>query len=489
MLRQPDKMDRVLGNIKALIGLKYLGANPRSILVNLTALPTSAATAIHHYAQGGKGSITRVLGSLAKASKDYTGVMAGKKLTDADEQALVEHIQQYGYDNPQLAREIMKGARSAQGNIMSNIMNLGMWGFAKSEQLNRGATILAAYRAAKRTNPGMSHDELVQKAWDVSNKAHGIYDPVTNPFWAMGDHPAAKVARMSYTFQKFGHNYLQMMADIGFKNPKALAFALISPAVLAGARASALYGVGMLVAQGILKAMGDDRDPERWFWDTVREMFGEEGEQAGRYGVVGQAMGVDIRSSLEPPVYSAPANIKDLFGAFGGLFDDFAKTMKYLGMGEYVQAAENLLPNFARNVLKAQRESKEGATTTHGNRVWDKTGKAYQPTAGESVKRALGFRSPERAMTQERQWEAKSEEYNFSDRKSRIYEKFRDLMAKPDRKQSDLQEFWKQVRQYNNDIKEAGVYPRVPAITMATLRQQMKRMSRPQKQERLRATR
>jgi len=356
-----------------------------------------------------------------------------------------------------------------------------MYMFGKTEQWNRGTTMLAAYRVARKQ--GLSHAEASEKAHDASDKAHGVYGRATMPMWAQGANPAAKIGQMMYTYSKFGHNYLQMLYDMGFKkhNIKGVMFAFLSPLVLAGGAAlpfkDALFGI----AGVILKALfGWDQDPEKWVWDEIRKHLGTGAEKIGRHGLTGAA-GIDISSSLSIGV-GIPKNFIDLTGAVGGVGNDLKEFGENFGRGQYSKAAEKLLPAGAANPVRAIRESSEGVTTKNNRRVWNENGKPFIPGTAAAVARSVGFRSTDQAVLSERTWEGHREQGKFAEKRNAIYERFR-AWTLGGRDRDEYRKIVEEVQKYNRTIREnriRGVSP----ITSESLRNQTKRMQKPSKNER-----
>jgi diguanylate cyclase (GGDEF)-like protein len=479
-LRNPDRFDRAINLGKAIVSFKYLGFNPRSALVNTTAMMTTAPSAIHQYAVDGKVALTQVGRALSKAGVDYVKVMRGKKLSNPDEQAFMDHIKESGYDSPQLTREAMSMLQSGYGRSWEKIMSGSMWLFSTTEQWNRGVTMLAAYRLAREQ--GQNHEKAMKLAKLASDRAHGIYGKGTLPSWAQGQNPAAKIAQMGYTYSKFGHNYLQMLHDLGFnkKNYKALAFALASPAVVGGTASSIVYSSVMALVNAIMRAVGDDRDPEKMVADVIRENLGDVAERTFRFGVMGAA-GVDLSSSLAVGM-EIPTTLLDLTGPFGGVYEDLTKAAHYLKTGQPGRAAERALPTALANFPRALREM-EGATTSRGNRIWDEQGKPYIPSAAETASRLVGFRSSRRATVQERQWEGKKEIARFNERRNNIYERFRAYLARKGSPE-DFQKILDDIAEYNESVINSGRRGLIPLITKQSLKRQSKRFARPTKRQR-----
>ena len=341
-----------------------------------------------------------------------------------------------------------------------------------------GTTMLAAYRVARER--GMSHNQAAEVAKEASDKAHGVYGKATMPMWAQGNNPAAKVGQMMYVYGKFSHNYLQMLYDMGLKkhNIKGAMFAFLSPLVLAGGAAlpfkDALFGI----AGVILGALGEDKDPEKWVWDTIRKHLGPGAEQIGRHGLTG-AMGVDISGSLSIGV-GVPKNFIDLSGAIGGAANEIIEAGESIRNKQYGKAAEHLLPTGLANPLRAAREAKEGVSTRNNRRVWDEKGRPYVPETGATAARVFGFRSAKQAVLSERTWEGHRQQADFSKKRDSIYEQYRAwLLGGRDRE--EYKEIVRAVQDYNRKIK--GV-PGVSPITSKSLRDQVRRMQRPSKRER-----
>jgi len=480
-LRNSEPIDRVIGIAKSIATFKFLGFNLRSLAVNMTAIMTTAPAAIHQYAMGGKGSMLRVMKELGRAGKDYGALMAGKKLMNADEQSFIENIHKKGWDDAQYTREALGEISKTHSKVWSSMMDGSMYLFGKSERWNRGTTMLAAYRLARRQ--GLGHVEAAERAKEASDKAHGVYGKSTMPMWAQGTNPAAKIGQMFYVYQKFGHNYLQMLYDLGLKrhNIKAAMFAFLSPLVLAGGAALPFKDVIFAFAGVILRSLfGEDRDPEKWVWDVIRKHVGADAERVGRHGLAG-AIGVDISGSLSAGV-GIPKDFIDLTGAIGGVYEDITEAAENIGRGQYGKAAERVLPAGFANIARAIREGGEGVTTKNNRRVWDERGKPYMPSTAASLARGFGFRSTDQAVLSERTWEGHREQSKFAEKRNAIYERYRAwLLGKGS--SAEHKDIIKEVRAYNDKIKDLGLKG-ISRITFESLRRQAQSVKKPTKKER-----
>jgi hypothetical protein len=473
-LRNLDASDRVIGLAKSIATFKFLGFNIRSLVVNMTALATTAPTSIHQYALDGKGSMIGILKTLGIAGKDYGAYMAGKKL-NAEEQAFLEEIEQKGWNDPQYTRDALGTIAKTHSRVWSTMMDGSMYLFGQSEKFNRGTTILAAYRLARKQ--GRTMEEARELAKEASDKAHGVYGRETLPMWAQGANPAAKIGQMLYVYMKFAHNYLQMLHDVGLKkhNIKGALFAFLSPVVVAGGAALPFKDVIFALFGAILSLLGWEKDPEKWVWDQIREHLGTGAEKVGRHGLTGAA-GVDISSSLSIGV-GVPKSMMDFTGAIGGAIESTVEAGAALQRKEFSKAAEAFLPTGIANPIRAYREAQEGVTTRRNYPVFDETGRQLRPTPLETVEKTLGFRSSRQATLSERTWEAKRQVAKYNEKRNELYQRYRSVMSSRDRKK--YAELVKDVREYNRQVRDNGLEAQVPLITSESLRRQSIRMQKP----------
>ena len=473
-LRNPEKADRVIGLAKSIATFKYLGFNPRSIMVNVTSLVTTTPVAIHQYVMGGKGSLSKIGLELSKASLDYIKVMRGEDLTDPAEQQFIQEVRNKGYTDPQYTREAVGHIQGAYGMAWSKAMGASMWGFGKSEEWVRGSTMLAGFRLARKAGKG--YVEAVDLAKKASDKAHGIYGKATYPAWAQGTGLAARVGQTAYVYAKFPHNALQMYYDVGVKkkNIKGIIYALAAPAVLGGAAAFPMKDTIIAFINGMLKAAGIRRDAEKFVYDTIREQFGEGTEKQIRGGVLGE-FGIDISGSLSMGPGALPHELLDLTGAIGGVSRDIGQAWRFIETGQASRSLEFALPRFAASPLQAIREL-NGATTRRGYRIWDEKGRPYIPKPWETKIRVVGFRSARRAALAQRTWEAKREKKRFDDWRSLIYEKYRAYIMNPT--PAIRQDVWEDIDAFNRAAVRAG---NITLISRKEIKRLIGRMHKPTK--------
>jgi hypothetical protein len=477
-LRNAEAGDRVFALAKSVASLKYLGLNPKSALVNLSSMATSAPAALHAYAMQGKGGWARIGREIARSMYDYLGRMTGKwgRFT-ADEKQLLDAIRRESLDDPQFAREALSVYRDTAGQGWSWLMGKSMLLFGATEQLNRGATLLAGYRLARAG--GADHATAVARAREASDRAHGVYDRATQPAWTWGTGAGARVGQVWYVYKKYGHNYLQLVhALFAKKDWQAATFALAAPAVLGGLGGHVLTSL----AKALFAAGGGDDDPEKRVYDFLGKNLGGGAEDLARFGLLGLATGADLSGSLGTMI-DMPDTWTDVLGPMGGMAKDLLQAVGYLAGGQPGRAAEKALPSSVGKVLQAVRESGQGVTTAKNYPVLGEDGKPLRPTIGESVAKGLGFRPLREARARNRTSEAIAEERGFAERRESLYARFRAFALDGGRDAGKRQALVDAVAGFNKDVAEAGLAGRVAPITRESLLRQTERLARPTKRE------
>jgi hypothetical protein len=261
---------------------------------------------------------------------------------------------------------------------------------------------------------------------------------------------------------------------------KAAAYLAAAPLVLGGGSALIAKSAIFAMISAIMSAAGDDRDPEKMVYDTIREHFGDEGEGFARGGLMSLA-NLDISGSLLID-FAMPKEVSQLTGAIGGVFGDVMDTANFISTGQVGRAFETLLPIGIGNWVRAGREL-SGVTTRKGRTVFDKDNRPFKPTAGETGRRVAGFRSARSASVQARQWEKTRETKKFNDKRSKIYERYRSYLAS--KNLSQYRKVLKEMKAYNAQVRKLGPKSGIPQITKESLKRQAKGMRRPSKRKRL----
>ncbi len=473
VLRNDEQADRIIGTMKGLAVLKYLGFRVSSAAINMTNMVQGVpATLAGHTGE----SIPDALGRVITAATAYGKYRTGKG-SDEDKK-IFDYISAKGWDEAQFNYEAASVLRSKVGETWNKFMTASMFLFGAAEKTNRAVTLYAAYKAVRAKEKTMEEDEVWRLAKEISDRAHGVYGKETLPAWARGKY---NLLRLTYTFQKFSHNYMLNMIDLGFtrKEYKAAAYMLLSPALLAGAGASIASPV-LFAAAGALGLGGDD--PEEAWYDWMEELFG--GGSFARHGLFG-LVGINIKGSLQmtiPGANIADAKAIDLFGPAGGILSDTAKGFHHLFRGELAKGAESLLPTAFGSMSKSIREATEGITTSNYGTVFygDEPLKA---DAADAFLRFLSFNPARISGIREKQWNEKEVAARYQEDKTAIYAKIKRLYLD---EKGLTPEILKEIKWYNDRVLASGRRDIKP-ITPSGIREMLKRNSKASKIERMRA--
>lgn len=479
ILRNEEFSDRVLGTLKGLAVWQYLGLRVSSAAVNVTNMGFGVPAAINGETDNDV-SIKTALKHIGASMKNFALHRRGK-LTGT-QQLVFDEIREKGWDSPVFNREAFDVLSSKLGKGWNFALEKSMWLFGKAEELNRAATISSTYFAMKEVNKGAwDHDAMMERAKDISDKAHGDYSKANRPFQMRGSNLASQVLQASYVFQTFTHNYLQEMHRLGWdkKQYKAALWMALSPAV---------FGIGAIlpvgVAKGLSSALGGD-DPEEELIKLAESSFGM-GDIA-RNGIMGIFdHGINLRGSLATR-FGAPSTFMDIFGAPGAVVSDWWEGGKNITNGDFMQGAEKMLPAAAGNILKGYREHTTGATTRSGSPIfWGK-----EQLRGDSIDmilRMLSFNPTNLSKKKEIQWGEYKTQLRYRAKKSELIKKFKAEMnlTIDNRSRHDILRIKADIRDYNKRIKDNDLTRLGLLITERGMKDAMRRNVKAPKRERLR---
>ncbi|MCP3940932.1 MAG: PLxRFG domain-containing protein, partial [Desulfobacteraceae bacterium] len=479
ILRNQEFADRVLGTLKGLAVWQYLGLRVSSAAVNVTNMGFAVPAAINGETDN-QVPLRKALAHIARAMKNFTLHRAGK--LDGDQKMVFDEIRVKGWDSPVFNREAFDVLSGRLGKGWSFALEKSMWLFGKAEELNRASTIAATYFSMKEKNQGSwDHDAMMEKAKDISDKAHGDYSKANRPFQMRGGNLAGQVLQASYVFHTFEHNYLQEMYRLGWdkKQYKAAAYMAFSPAI---------FGIGATLPIGIAKALSSvfgGGDPEEELIKLAESSFGM-GDVA-RNGIMGIGdHGVDLKGSLATR-FGVPNAFADIFGAPGSVVADWWEGGKNITKGHYQEGFEKILPAAVGNVLKGYRESTSGVTTRSGSPVfWGK-----EQIKGDSIDmilRMLSFNPTNISKKKEIQWSEYRTQARYRAKKSEIIKKFKSQMniAIDKRNRHDILKIKADIRDFNAEIKNKKLTRFGLLITDKSLKDAKRRNVKAPKRERLR---
>jgi len=485
ILKNQEFADRIVGTLKGMAVVWYLGGRVSSAAVNTTNMVMGVpATIVGELStKDNKVSFARAFGSIGKAMKAY-GLFRIGKTKRTGESALFQEIEKRGWDAPQFNMEALNAIQSKYGKAWGKVIDLSMWMFGVTEKINRATSVAAGYMALCKTHnvklqdsSGKLHEKFLLKARNASDVAHGVYGKENRPYHMRGDHVGARVLQMTYVFQTFTHNYLQEMARLGLvkKQYGAAAYMAVSGGVLGGLGATVPIGIAKAIA-----ALFDTDDPEEEMIKWADDAFG--GGKLARYGLPG-LLGVSLKGSLAMRV-GIPGTFVDIFGAPGNVVADIWSGTKNITKGFYREGLEQIAPVAVSNISRGLRESGEGVTTQKGSPVFFGDERLKGNTY-DMMLRWLSFNPTGISEKREIQWNEYKVMNRYKERRSELYKRYKRFYFKPPGKRNveDIINITADIRDFNTEVKRKKISRIVRPITKRSIKQSMRSL-KPSKRER-----
>jgi len=415
VLRNSDKIDRMAGNIKTVAFAWYLGANIKTVSVNVTQNLIIGVPRLEQYVTGGAGLWLK--SAMDSIGLRYTtaGVSGTNKLTK-DEQRLIQELYGDGVVTDaymeELRGRLTKNPAEKTWNTFIKLMGYPM---SVVERFNRASLTLAAYRAATKgklrekaakelgLKPGeeMNYEQAKEFATMLVRDSHFEYGKSNAPE-VFRSSVAGRMASPAYVFRSFGANTLNLYARAllkeGVEGRVFLAKSLGATIALGGLTAFPFYAT-----LSALFGVGDDED-----WTTkIRKALPKNDllRDIVCYGVPSMA-GFSIGGSLrmETPFTdglrkggSYQEVITQSLGGLIGIPYDMAvnrvgKAMEAAKYGETSRMIEALVPTAVSNAMQAYRLATRGQTSMKGKPINDPgTPGARKINALEAAGKFLGF--------------------------------------------------------------------------------------------------
>lgn len=403
MLRNADRHDRIVGNIKSVAFLWYLGFNLKTATVNLTQNVIFGIPTLGMHLKGGA---ILAGGRYLKAAWDSVA----KGNLSVEEAKLLDELYKEDVITEGFLNEV-RGRINGLGfsGMWNKLLNFAGMPMAWAERFNRSSLALAAFRAARdgrvKTAPkGMSYEEAKSFSDEIVRDAHFVYGKSNMPAPLRGNTMASKYANSMYTFRSFSHNALKAWANMLFQQGaagrKAFAQSMLGTMAIGGFTALPFYSTLASLFQWVT---GDDEDPTEKIrkalpdHDMMRDMV-TYGAPAAVGVSLGGSIGVEtpILSRVKPgatPKEAIADNIGDIFGIpYDLIVVKPSKFMEAMRAGDKWRAAEEVIPTFARNAMSGIRLHKEGMYTLSGKAI-NSPGKsgARKLSDGEAWGKGFGF--------------------------------------------------------------------------------------------------
>lgn len=389
-------------NVAALGFTYYLATNPSSWIANLTQTPIIGVPVLAA-GIGGRNAMAQAAYQLGKAAKDFTmgkGTIGDANVTSDEKQAL-NYAYDLGVADKSQAHDLAGVGENgaAYSPLRADIMRKIGWGFHQVERFNREVTYIAAYRMARAK--GMGHQEAMEKAADLTWKAHFNYDNSNRPRVMQGD--VAKVLLMfrNYQVNMLWRLFRDVHQSINAKSPQERKEALYQLGgvtgmmmMTAGLRGVWLYGIAMVIANALF---GDDAEEQ--MKKGLVDAMGKDAAGVIMNGLPGHLTATELSGRIGMPDLwlRSPQEplegdelyfymMEQLAGPLGGMAKNIITGASKMADGDVQRGLESMLPKgLIANSLKAYRYGTEGATTTKGDPIVENLG------AADVVKQAIGF--------------------------------------------------------------------------------------------------
>lgn len=480
ILKNPEFSDKVIGTLKGMAVVWYLGGRISSAAVNTTNMVMAVPATM----KGELGvSFNKAFTNIVRAGKEYGKYRFNKK-QPGGENVLFAEIEKRGWDAPQFNMEALNSIQTKYGKAWRRTIDYSMAMFGFTEKINRATTIAGNYMALCEKNNisltdqnGSLNEAFLIKARDVSDLAHGVYEKGNRPYHMRGEHIGARILQMTYVFQTFTHNYLQEMIRLGLvkREYAAATYMALSGGLLGGVGAT----IPIAIAKAIFNLFGGD-DPEEKIIEWAEQAFG--GGDLVRYGLPG-LVGVSLKGSLTTR-FEVPETTLEWFGAPGNVVADIYQGTKNLTKGFYQEGLEQIAPVAIGNISRGIRESTEGVTTKYGSPVFFGDDQIKGDTY-DMMLRWMSFNPTNISSKREIQWNEYKIQNKYKEKKSDLYKRYKQFYSEHPlrRNPNDLSEIMADMRDFNKEIENKKISRLISPFTDKSRKQSL-RLLTPRKSER-----
>ena len=327
------------------------------------------------------------------------------------------------------------------------------WALGHVDTATRTATALAAYRLHMEANH--SHEAAMRFAQDHVKLTQFEYGRESAPliFRSGGGVPMARLLFQFKRYQQGCLNLLYGLAERSFKGDtgamKSFGILMGTHALLAGAMGMPMAQTAMGLFNGYKWLMGEDDDTEGDASARLRTLvyshFGKDFGQAVMDGITAP-LGINMTQQvgmgsvltdhhLMPngfgKAYDAknsqklPAIAEGLLGPSGGIFERLMDGRQFFQQGNYLKAAEEMMPETIAGFVEAGREYSEGITDNK-NRVAIPGNKVG---LGNALATAAGFKTEQKHLFNEENSSKMEMEQTTALHRNLLTQRFSDALA------------------------------------------------------------
>lgn len=378
------------------------------------------------------------------------------RLKSADERKMLDYLAERGSIDPEAGLEVAALIKSRDGLPAKLDMGLGyLEGIARQmpkalEAINRTATALAAYRLERAR--GADHESASRYAQETVNNTQFLYSHTNAP--PVFNHPLAKLVLQFRKYSQGMYHLLGQQVGRVWRNEKpgdraealkTLAGIMATHSAMAGVLGLPTEPIKLLLmgAQAAgLTSFGYD-DVENKVRQGTSNFFGKGAGEIISKGLP-RAIGVDLSSrvgldslvAFGEPKQNTEDSVwawigKSVAGAPPALVGDWIKGANQLGSGNFVKAAELMIPvKVVADSIRAYRQATEGKK----NRGGSETSAPY--SAREAITRSIGFTPAREAEEGARAGAYRRQTQSAKDARSELTNAW--VNAKPNEKRAAL---------------------------------------------------
>lgn len=475
MLRNSDKVDRTVGNVKALAFLWYLGFNVKTAALNLTQNIIVGIPRLSMDVKGGGVKYWRA--AMATLVEQLTSKATGgkSKTLPEDEMKLLKELYREDVITEGFLNEVKGRVQGVSVAAIGNkVLKYAGMPMAIAERFNRASLALAAFRAARdghlkgeRAGKKMGYEDAKAFAEDIVRDSHFVYGKTNLPQALRNSTAGRLVGNPMYTFRTFSHNLLSvwnwMLTRQGGAGRSAFAKSMVGTMAIGGFTALPFYATLVHLVQWLA---GDDDDPTEEIRkrmpdsDILRDMV-TYGLPAGTGFSLGGSVGLEtpVLSRIEPGATVEEGLANNLGDILGIPYDLFfgkpSRVSQALKAGDNWRAFEEAAPTIVRNAMAGYRLWEDGQRSMSGKPINEpgepgprKLGK------GEAIGKAIGFQPISSRKSYDRYRARKVSKMVRSNKATELANRF--VRALRDRDQQRANEILTDLKDWNREMVSEG---------------------------------
>jgi hypothetical protein len=423
MLRNRDKMDRLISMTRTALFIGFLGGNLKSAIVNLTQNGIAGVPRLSVESGLGRGAVQYVQDALRTVVYMATRGRSGGMMRGG-EAAFLKDFYDRGLTQANFMAELSGALDANLSTRLRGIVNVLAWPMQIAERFNRTSLALAAYRIARDGKivdkatlerygraKGEKFDEEQAKdfAREIVLDSHFLTGKANQPEIVRG---TTRALAPMYTFRSFSHGLLSLWRHLfinrGWRGKAAVGYSLAATATLGGLISLPLYGTIM----GLLRQTGGD-DWDKELRDKIAQLAGKGGADVALYGIgalAGDGFTISGSLGMELPIFAdlrgdkpylgqVLGNLSEVAGVPVAVLEKASRSISFFNRGDAYRGVEEAMPTAVANIMQAIRLRNEGATAATGRPIAEFGGKEqYRFTDSEAVGKALGFQPISKAQ-------------------------------------------------------------------------------------------